>query len=139
MLAWIFGTHPRSEVTVSTLHQVFICLGLDLVLLTLPFVWSSGRWRRLVYSKYIRLFQSWGHNLGAKRKLSVAFEQTWSVGEGCWGMHALGYRKGTSLVVLLIRNNEGKEIKSCCLLTPIQRDIDQLKLLKVHCQIISSP
>lgn len=31
---------------------------------------------------------------------------------------------------LLIRNNEGKKIKSCCLLALIQRDIDQLKLLK---------
>lgn len=55
-------------------------------------------------------------------------------------MDALDWKEGTSLVFLFIRNNEGKGTKSCCLLVPIQRDIDRLKLLKEDpSQIISSP
>lgn len=56
-------------------------------------------------------------------------------------MRVLGYSKGTSLVVLLIRNNvRGKrKLNPAASFSPIQRDIDQLKLLKIRCQIISSP
>lgn len=146
--SWVFkeslsactsGTHPPVEVTASTLHTVLHLFGtgsfvVNTVLDVIIWEVASLCLQQLCSYVSVQRSQPW-----CQKESSNDF---WTDPTGWWRMFVSGCLRleGRNIAsCLLIRNNEGKEIKSCCLLALIQRDIDQLKLLNVPSKIISSP